>query len=67
MKRVHCVAGSVLLLALASPALLHAADYAIGADVSFLRQAEQQGVVFKERGKGKPGLQILREHGYGWV
>ena len=66
MKRGSIRAG-VLLVALALPAALHAGDYAIGADVSFLRQAEQQGVIFKDGGKGKPGLQILQEHGYGWV
>ena len=67
MKRASSIRASVLLVALAIPAALRAGDYAIGADVSFLRQAEQQGVVFKDGGKGKPGLQILQEHGYGWV
>jgi arabinogalactan endo-1,4-beta-galactosidase len=42
-------------------------DYAIGADVSFLAQAEQKGVVFKDNGVAKPGLQILRDHGYNWI
>lgn len=42
-------------------------QYAIGADVSFLRQAEQQGTVFKENGAAKPALQILKDHGYNWV
>ncbi len=41
--------------------------YAIGADLSFLLQAEQQGAVFKEEGKAKPALQIFRDHGYNWV
>jgi arabinogalactan endo-1,4-beta-galactosidase len=40
---------------------------AIGADVSFLGQAEAQGTVFKDGGVAMPGLQILRRHGYGWV
>jgi arabinogalactan endo-1,4-beta-galactosidase len=40
---------------------------AIGADVSFLPQAEAQGAVFKDHGVAAPGLQILRKHGYGWV
>jgi arabinogalactan endo-1,4-beta-galactosidase len=44
-----------------------AEDYAIGADVSFLAQAEQEGVVFKDKGVTTPGLQILRNHGYNWV
>ena len=42
-------------------------DYAIGADVSFLARAEQQGVVFKDSGVAKPGLQILKDHGYNWI
>lgn len=42
-------------------------EYAIGADVSFLGQAEQQGVVFKDDGVAKPGLQILKDHGYNWI
>ncbi len=40
---------------------------AIGADVSFLSQAETQGTVFRDQGAAGPGLQILRRHGYGWV
>jgi arabinogalactan endo-1,4-beta-galactosidase len=44
-----------------------AADYAIGADLSFLRQAETNGTVFKDGGVAKPGLQIFKDHGYNWV
>ena len=44
-----------------------AADYAIGADLSFLKQAEDRGVVFKDNGQGKPGLKIFKEHGYNWI
>jgi arabinogalactan endo-1,4-beta-galactosidase len=40
---------------------------AIGADVSFLPQAETDGTVFKDDGKPAEGLEILRRHGYGWV
>ena len=47
--------------------LVRAQDYAVGADVSFLAQAEQQGVVFKDGGFAKPGLEILRSHGYNWI
>ncbi|HTY85569.1 MAG TPA: glycosyl hydrolase 53 family protein [Silvibacterium sp.] len=42
-------------------------EYAIGADVSFLRQAEQNGAVFKENGTAKPVLEILKDHGYNWI
>ncbi|MBN2320577.1 MAG: glycosyl hydrolase 53 family protein [Acidobacteria bacterium] len=44
-----------------------AADYAIGADLSFLMFAEEHGTVFKENGRAKPGLQIFRDHGYNWI
>lgn len=42
-------------------------EYAVGADVSFLAQAEQQGIKFKDNGVVKPGLEILRSHGYNWI
>ncbi len=42
-------------------------DYAIGADVSFLPQAEAKGIEFKDGGQTKPGMQIFRDHGYNWV
>jgi len=45
----------------------HAAEYAIGADLSFLRQAESNGTVFKDNGQAKPGLQIFKDHGYNWI
>ncbi len=44
-----------------------ALDYAIGADLSFLAQAEARGVPFKDSGVVKPGLQLFRDHGYNWI
>jgi arabinogalactan endo-1,4-beta-galactosidase len=41
--------------------------YAFGADVSFLPQAEQNGVILKDDGVAKPALEILRDHGYNWI
>src|SRR5688572_3055567 len=60
---------AILVGLLAFVTLAEAAEheYAVGADVSFLRQVEQQGVKFRENGVPKPGLDILRDHGYGWV
>ena len=46
---------------------LQAQDYAIGADLSFLKQAEDNGFSFKEDGKVKPGLEIFKNHGYNWI
>lgn len=45
----------------------YSADYAFGADLSFLRQAEEQGKKFMDGGTIKPGLQIFRDHGYNWI
>jgi arabinogalactan endo-1,4-beta-galactosidase len=57
-----------LLLAIAFVTrLVQCQDYAVGADVSFLGQAEQQGVVFKDSGVARPCLEILKAHGYNWV
>ncbi len=44
-----------------------AADYAIGADLSFLKQAEDGGRQFRDGGKAEPGLQIFKDHGYNWI
>ncbi len=53
--------------AFSASAAARAADYAVGADLSFLKQAEDRGFVFKDGGVAKPGLQIFREHGYNWI
>ena len=46
---------------------LCALDYAIGADLSFLKQAEDRGFAFKDGDESKPGLQIFKDHGYNWI
>ncbi len=56
-----------ILIFAALPASLPAAEYAIGADLSFLKQAEDRGTVFKEGNLPKPGLEIFKEHGYNWI
>ncbi len=47
--------------------LSQAQNYAIGADLSFLKQAEDHGFAYKENGQAKPGLQIFKDHGYNWI
>lgn len=44
-----------------------AADFAFGADLSFLKQAEDKGMIFKDGTNAAPGLQIFHNHGYNWV
>lgn len=39
----------------------------IGADLSFLAEAEAKGSVFRDGGIAKPGLQLFRDHGYNWI
>lgn len=46
---------------------LNAQEFAIGADLSFLKQAEDNGFTFKENGAAKPGLQLFKDHGYNWI
>src|SRR5947209_17742617 len=65
MKMKHVLL--LLAVALLLPGTTRAQDYAVGADISFLAQAEKDGAVFKDNGVPKPGLQILKDHGYNWV
>ncbi len=44
-----------------------ASEFAIGADLSFLRQAEERGKVFRDGTNALPGLQIFKNHGYNWI
>jgi len=62
-----CRLGLVSALLLGAARMMPAADYAIGADLSFLMSAEERGTVFKEDGAAKPGLQIFKDHGYNWI
>jgi arabinogalactan endo-1,4-beta-galactosidase len=56
-----------LAVCLNQPGATRASDYAVGADLSFLKQAEGRGTVFKDGGEAKPGLQIFKDHGYNWI
>ena len=64
-----------LLVAMVTAALMFltisnspsAADFAFGADLSFLKAAEDGGTVFKDNTNALPGLQIFRNHGYNWI
>ena len=44
-----------------------ASGYAIGADLSFVKQAEDRGIRFKEDGQPRPALEMFRSHGYNWI
>ncbi len=44
-----------------------ATDCARGVDVSFLKQAEGQGMIFRDHGQARPALRILRDHSYNWI
>jgi arabinogalactan endo-1,4-beta-galactosidase len=53
-------AGLLFVAALVASSYACARQYAIGADISFLRQAEKQVAVFKEDETPKPVLEILK-------
>ena len=44
-----------------------AQEYIIGADLSFVKEAEDNGFVFKENGKPKSCIEIFKNHGYKWI
>lgn len=44
-----------------------AQDYAIGADLSFLKEATDNGFVIYENKQPKEGLELFRNHGYNWI
>ncbi|MEJ2677491.1 MAG: glycosyl hydrolase 53 family protein [Gemmatimonadota bacterium] len=41
--------------------------FAVGADLSFLKAAEDRGVQFKDNGVVRPALEIFKDHGYDWI
>jgi len=49
------------------PEKLSSQEYAIGADLSFLKSAEDRGFSFRENNEIKPGLKIFSDHGYNWI
>src|SRR5580698_3665213 len=61
------IRAALAIAVLLSAAGVRAQEFIAGADVSFLPQMEQRGVVFKDAGVAKPGLEILKEHGYTWI
>ena len=65
--RFFCLSGLACVLQLGAAGMMQAADYAIGADLSFLMSAEEHGTVFKEDGHAKSALQIFKDHGYNWI
>jgi arabinogalactan endo-1,4-beta-galactosidase len=66
MKFYATTLATVLLLSVADNSL-RAADFAFGADLSFLKQAEDRGTVFKDGTNATPGLQIFKNHGFNWI
>ena len=68
VRRLYLVATVMLALPLAFCPAAKAADYAIGADLSFLKQAEDRGTVFKDNGEANEYRKdiILVEVAYCW-
>lgn len=64
---LHGIAALLLLAIFAFATFAQSSDYAVGADVSFLKSSEDGGKVFKDNGRAKPGLEILKDHGYNWI
>ena len=67
MKKARSIAAFIFVLLLSNAGARKARQYEVGADVSFLKQAEDSGKVFKDNGKAEPGLVIVKDHGYNWI
>ncbi len=57
----------VFMCRLAFSSDARASQFAFGADLSFLKQAEDHGKIFKDGTNALPGLQIFKHHGYNWI
>ncbi len=66
MKIVTTTLAAALILS-AVENFTRASDFAFGADLSFLKQAEDRGMVFKDGTNAMPGLRIFKNHGYNWI
>lgn len=67
LRQIRLAFCFVAILALLTAGRAVAYDFAFGADLSFLKQAEDNGMVFKDGTNALPGLQIFRNHGYNWI
>jgi len=68
MKKINTGLLSIALFTIILfPELIKAQEYAIGADLSFLKMGENNGYNFKENNQQKEGLQIFKDHGYNWI
>jgi arabinogalactan endo-1,4-beta-galactosidase len=66
LQKILTFAAVLLAVQLCIVISANAYDYAIGADLSFLKQTEDSGTEFKYSNEPKPGLQIFKDHGYNW-
>jgi arabinogalactan endo-1,4-beta-galactosidase len=57
----------IILVLVMKTSVLSGQEYAIGADLSFLKSAEDRGFQFKENNMARPGLIIFKDHGYNWI
>ena len=66
-RSVPTIIPFVILIFILKTSNLSGQEYAIGADLSFLKNAEDKGFAFKENDIAKPGLLIFKDHGYNWI
>lgn len=67
---IHLIPGDVKLLKPAATQLTPAKQIIpkmIGADISFLPQLENRGIIFKDEGQEGDAIEILKKHGFNYV
>ncbi len=67
MKKGFIILLVAISVLLANACPLCASEFAFGADLSYLKQAEDGGAVFKDGTNAMSCLQIFHNHGYNWI
>src|ERR1700722_5949496 len=67
MKKGFIILLVAISVLLANVCPLCASEFAFGADLSYLKQAEDGGAVFKDGTNAMSCLQIFHNHGYNWI
>jgi arabinogalactan endo-1,4-beta-galactosidase len=71
IKKIHRINKNLLtytvLMLFLLPLNSAGQEYAIGADLSFMKSAEDRGFAFKENNEAKPCIKIFKDHGYNWI
>ena len=71
IKRIHRIKKNLwtytVFIIFLFPSKSASQEYAIGADLSFMKSAEDRGFAFRENNEATPCIKIFKDHGYNWI